>query len=427
VPGEDSYGIGTHPVANPNEGGSTHTGWTPVMLATLKSLGVAPHFIIDHNYAQEPGNESDNVLLQASSSAASDAVNMRKTITDYYPGSGGAGIELQMTELNSVSYNPGKQSVSLVNGLFMADMLGQLARTEFNACMWWDFRNGSDSTQNNSASLYGWRSFGDYGLVASGDRGDTPVNTPYPPFYAAKLLTHWARSGDQVISVSTNYPLLAAHGALLANGNVALLLLNKDPANDYNVQVSLGSFLPGSLTATMYSYGKSNDLANSDLTTSTLNNVSSTITLTVPSYSMSVIVLQKPQSFAAWQAQKFTSAELADPTISGPNADPDHDGIPNLMEYALGLEPKSFASSGLPVPGQQQISGKNYLTLTFTKPRVIGDVQYTVLVSSDLKTWNSGPGYAVRIDDGSTDQAVFRDVTAIGDTPQHFMKLQVSQ
>jgi hypothetical protein len=326
-----------------------------------------------------------------------------------------------------VSYNPGKQIVSLVNGLFMADMLGQIARTEFNGCLWWDFRNGSDSSQNNSASLYGWRNFGDYGLVAAGDRGDTPVNTPYPPFYAAKLLTHWARSGDQVVSATTNYQLMAAHASVLANGNLALLLINKSPNTDYNTQISLGSFLPGSLTATLYFFGKSNDLANGDLTTGSINNVTSTINLTIPSYSMSVIVFQKPQSFASWQALKFTSSELANSAISGPNADPDHDGVSNLMEYALGLEPKSFSASGLPVLGQQQVGGKNYLTLTFPKPRVIGDVQYTVLVSDDLATWHSGASYAVRVDDGSTDTAVFRDMTAIGDTARHFMKLQVSQ
>lgn len=425
--GEDSYGNGTHAVPNPNEGNSLHSGWTPVMLATLKSLGVAPHFIIYHSYAQEPGNESDSFLLQSTSSAAANAANLRKMITDYYPGSGGADIELQMTELNSVSYNPGKQSVSLVNGLFMADMLGQLSRTEFNACMWWDFRNGADSSQNNNASLYGWRNFGDYGLVASGDRGDTPVNTPYPPFYAAKLLTHWGRGGDQIVWASTNYSLLTAHAALLANGNLALLIVNKSPNTDFNTQITLSHFLPGATTATTFSYGKTNDLASSDLSTSSMSNASSTLAATFPSYSMTVIVLSKPQSFASWQTQKFTPTELSNPSISGANADPDHDGLSNLMEYALSFEPKTANPAGSPALGKMQVSGKNYLTLTFPKPRVIGDVQYIVQVSDDLHTWHSGGGYVVRVDDGSTDTAVYRDVSAIGDTPAHFMRLQVSQ
>ena len=425
VTGEDSYGNGTHAVPNPNENNSLHSGWTPVVLATLKSLGITPHFLIDHSYAQEPGSESDMGLLQSSASAGSDAANLRKMITDY-AGAGGSSIELQMTELNSVSYNPGKQIVSLVNGLFLADMIGQLARTEFNACTWWDFRNGSLSGNNNSPSLYGWRLFGDYGVVASGDRGDTPLNTPYPPFYAAKLMTHWGRGGDKVVSASTNYPLIAAHAALLANGNLALLVINKSASNDFSAQIALNHFVPGSTNATVFSYGKPNDLANGDLSTSMLNNVSNNFSMTFPAYSMTIIVLPRPQSFAAWQSQYFTPTELNDPAISGATADPDHDSIPNLMEYALSLDPKIASVSGLPMLGQTSVGGKNYLTLTFNKPRTIADVTYTVQVSNDLVNWNSGPNYAVRMDDGSTDSAVFRDLTAIDDVPRHFMCLQTS-
>jgi hypothetical protein len=331
-----------------------------------------------------------------------------------------------MTELNSVSSNPGKQIVSLVNGLFLADMMGSLARTEFNACIWWDFRNGSLSGNNNSSTLYGWRLFGDYGVVASGDRGDTPLNTPYPSFYTAKLLTHWGRGGDHVVSASTNYPLVAAHAALLGNGNLALLIINKSATTDLTAQIALSHFLPGSASANVFSYGRPNDLVNADLSTSMLNNAATNFSATFPAYSMTVILLQRPQTFAAWQSQYFTPPELSDPTISGPTADPDHDDIPNLMEYALGLDPKTPSVDGLPVLGRQIFGGKDYLNLRFTKTRTISDVQYTVQVSTDLTTWNSGPSYAIRIDDGSTDTAVFRDVTAISDVPRHCMRLLVS-
>jgi hypothetical protein len=229
-----------------------------------------------------------------------------------------------------------------------------------------------------------------------------------------------------VVGASTNYPLVTAHAALLANGNLALLIVNKSASTDFTAQIALNHFTPGSTSASVFNYGKPNDLANADLSTSTLNNVASNFNATFPAYSMTVIMLPRPQSFAAWQSQYFTPAELADPMISGPTADPDHDGIPNLMEYALGLDPKTPSVTGLPVLGQQTVNGKNYLTLTFTKPRTISDVQYTVQVSADLVTWNSGPSYEIRVDDGSTDTAVFRDATAIGDVPRHFMRLLVT-
>jgi hypothetical protein len=44
--------------------------------------------------------------------------------------------------------------------------------------------------------------------------------------------------------------------------------------------------------------------------------------------------------YDSWKALKFTTEEQADLEISGINADPDHDGLSNLAEYAHGLNPK---------------------------------------------------------------------------------------
>jgi len=35
VDGEDAYGTGLNPVPNPNENNALHSGWTPVVLATM--------------------------------------------------------------------------------------------------------------------------------------------------------------------------------------------------------------------------------------------------------------------------------------------------------------------------------------------------------------------------------------------------------
>ena len=291
IPGEDAWGDGQHPVPNPNEGNAPHSGWTPVVLATLASLGVTPDFVVHHRYAQNPGGESDSSLLQSAGPGwASDAADLRKMLTDY-AGAAGAGVELLATEANSVSYNPGKQSVSLVNGLFYADSLGNLAQTEFNACAWWDFRNSSAPGNNNDPSLYGWRLYGDYGLVAAGDRSDTPVNTPYPTFYAAKLLTHWGRGGDRVVAASSDYNRLSVYAAKLSNGSLSLLVINKDPSRDLTGHIALTGFVPGSGPATVYQYGKPQDLANADLTQTAVGSAGAAFDAVFPSYSMTVIML----------------------------------------------------------------------------------------------------------------------------------------
>lgn len=45
--------------------------------------------------------------------------------------------------------------------------------------------------------------------------------------------------------------------------------------------------------------------------------------------------------FETWQTANFTPAERTDPAISGPTADPDKDGVPNLLEAALATLPKT--------------------------------------------------------------------------------------
>src|SRR5664280_343742 len=219
TPGEDSYANNTsHPVINPRTG-QTHNGWTPVLLATLNSLGVTPDFLVHHRYPQNPGGEDDTGLLISSTSWASDAANLRQQITDYM-GANGTNIELTCTENNSVSSNPGKQSTSLVNGLFMADSLAALMQTEFNGLFWWNLRNGSTSgTGNNSASLYGWRLYGDYGVLEGTDI--------YPPYYAAELLRNFVQTGDTVMSAASDYSLLSTYGAQRLNGTLTILTINK--------------------------------------------------------------------------------------------------------------------------------------------------------------------------------------------------------
>jgi len=48
----------------------------------------------------------------------------------------------------------------------------------------------------------------------------------------------------------------------------------------------------------------------------------------------------QPYTYTTWLNEKFTSADLADSAFSGPNADPDSDGLSNLVEAALGGLPK---------------------------------------------------------------------------------------
>lgn len=69
--------------------------------------------------------------------------------------------------------------------------------------------------------------------------------------------------------------------------------------------------------------------------------------ITLPGDALYTLVELAQPGFADWEA--FTESERADPAISGPNADPDRDGIPNLAEYMLGLDPKTPDQASLPM------------------------------------------------------------------------------
>ncbi|MGD0815282.1 MAG: alpha-L-arabinofuranosidase [Verrucomicrobiota bacterium] len=237
----------------------TNYGWTPVLLASLKQFGVTPDFAIFHNYPQNPGDESDAGLLAASTGWASYAGDLRSMINDYMGASIGANIELVCTENNSVSSSPGKQSVSLVNGLFKIDSLAQLMQTEFNGLFWWDLRNGQGSADVNlSPSLYGWREYGDYGVV-NGDYilGSMDV---YPTYYTTELMTYFAQTGDTVLGAASDWPLLSTYGVRRQDGSLTVLTVNKDPVNTLVGQVSLTGYTPSS-EVTVYSYGIPQDNA----------------------------------------------------------------------------------------------------------------------------------------------------------------------
>ena len=56
-------------------------------------------------------------------------------------GSQASSVQVMATEYNSVYTNPGKQSTSLVNGLFVAESLGSLLDSGYSGGFVWDLRN----------------------------------------------------------------------------------------------------------------------------------------------------------------------------------------------------------------------------------------------------------------------------------------------
>lgn len=297
APGEDSYlNNSNHFALNPRTG-QTHYGWTPVLLATLHNLNVTPDFLIHHVYPEwtdknNPGASPDNdtTLLLSTGNWAVDAADLRQQIADYF-GPEGSNIELAVTENNSDAGAQGRQSTSLVNGVYYADGLGQLLRTEFKSFIWWDLRNSTDTNGYFGPNVYGWRNYGDLGVING-------LNTRHPTFYAAKLMHWFGRPGDKVLNPSTDYVWLTAHGVRQSNGAVALLVLNKSLITNLNAQISITGFVPNSV-ATLRSYGIPQDeaartngpAAAQDIATNTLTGMASSFSYTFSPLSMTLFSL----------------------------------------------------------------------------------------------------------------------------------------
>ena len=196
----------------------SYNNWLPDVLQQAATQGLTIGFISDHNYVQNAGSENDATLLLGTVSDPDSIYDWSVRATDYtnlldqYLGAAGQNVELLTTEFNSVDTDPGKQTTSLVNGLFIADSLGELMQTSYQGAIVWDLRNGYDTGNNNSASLYGWRNGGDYGLIgSSGTAPDTGTYVPYPSYFAEQLASEIIQQGGTVVQATSDDQDLAVY------------------------------------------------------------------------------------------------------------------------------------------------------------------------------------------------------------------------
>jgi hypothetical protein len=133
-------------------------------------------------------------------------------------------------------------------------------------------------------------------------------------------------------------------------------------------------------------------------------------------------------NFQEWREEYF-EGQLDQPEISGPNADPAGDGVPNLLKYALGLDPWITAASAdlsRIVP-----DGDDILILIYQERIDIDDIAYVPQVSENLGegAWNEGAPHVVEIFRGPGDSANTQEVRVRGQVSEEattgFLRLTV--
>jgi hypothetical protein len=317
---DPSISIGVDSQATDNQ----FNNWIRTVLSQSVKQKFTPNFISDHLYDQQPGQESDATLLADPSTQVSptpaNPMDWAQRATAYrniinsagFTAGQANGIELLATEFNSVSSSPGKQMNSIVNGVFVADSLGEMMQTQYNGAWVWDLHNNANTGDNNSTSLYGWRGFGDYGLLGTGDAGtspDTVANIESPSYFAEQMVSKMVQAGATVVSASSDNANLDAFSVLEPNGHLELLVVNKSSAGlsvptggtpaMQSETFNLTGFTPNS-SAQVWQYGVAQDNAQENSgngasslahSTPTLGVSGSSFSFSFPSYSMTLMDL----------------------------------------------------------------------------------------------------------------------------------------
>jgi hypothetical protein len=221
-------------------------GWDSTVLANARNHY---DFVEFHYYPQNPGNENDTFLVQQAAQGFTTSIN---TVKSELATAGTPNTPIYVGEVGSVSSNPGKQSWSITQGLYAAQLLGEAMNDGVAHLTWWiGFGNCNGNQGSLSTSLYGWQTFGAYNIFSDGP-GDLayPNNSPcsYGSPIGAMSPTAQAFNLFQYVAVGGEYPQQTAvidgtgytrAYAATHSGGYALVLfnLNKTAAETVSVAV----------------------------------------------------------------------------------------------------------------------------------------------------------------------------------------------
>jgi hypothetical protein len=274
--------------------------WNRVVLREAQ-----PFDFVELHYYPEYNTDSDEFLLgPAIDRFANDLAGLRREMSAANVAS---SVPIYLGEYNNDAGNEGKQSVSIVNGLFVGQMLGTLMNAGVPMSTFWLAYGSCDENGDYSKKLYGWQHFGSEALFSDGlpdpydgcaDTPKIPGSTPFPTARVMALLAKEVPAGSEVRGVTVpkslrreirGYGFAEGSGYAFAIFNNTLSAIDADARLEHSTQTSF--------SATLVTYGKAQyDKSKNNRWVGParrdLGTVGTTVPLTLPAYSLSILSLR---------------------------------------------------------------------------------------------------------------------------------------
>ncbi|WP_405109819.1 cellulose binding domain-containing protein [Micromonospora sp. NBC_01405] len=256
-----------------------------------------------------------------------DATHLLRQQIARYAGPNPGRIGISFTELN---VDAGRTTQPAA--LFLADAYSDLLENGVFTVQWWNVHNGIGTV----SQVAGHTDYGDFGILSSGGCTadgsvcEPPLNTPFAPYHGLSMMNLFARAGDQFVRAGTNEPLVTAHAARRANGDLAVLLVNKDPDNAHPVTIDYAGFTPSGAAPTVHSH-------TNGATAIATGQSGSATSRVLPPYSLTTLVLRPAGAVTGQPGApgQPTAAAVTDraATISWPAAAPGRSPIAKYEVY----------------------------------------------------------------------------------------------